>query len=470
MIPKGLEQIAIALQNLPEEFVYCPVRGRWLSAKEFRQDIESARTPFKGAQKELAILAIENSYEFLVLFFALLLERQTIMLSGMKTLSELSYLISEYRPKYVFHKSVSPDNEQDVGNLFIGDVLMKEFPLSEISIKDSLCDVLLGTSGSTGSPKFVQLRIDNLVANAKSISKALDIQPSDRAITCLPTSYSFGLSILTSYIFSSASLVIWSKGILDPEFWNLMKREKVTSLSGVPYTYQMLKRMGLSKMDLPDLKVLTQAGGRLAENLVKEFHEISLAKDMRFYVMYGQTEATARITCLPFDKLTEKSGSVGKAIPGGQIKIIHFENENEGEVVYEGPNVMLGYAESRTDLLSGDVAKGVLHTGDIGYLDPDGFLYITGRLKRIAKVAGIRISLDEVEKMAGDVGPVAAASSDEKIVLFHHNPDDTIIANCIDNLSKIMKLHRSLFKAQRIDNFPINNNGKIDYIALGKML
>lgn len=467
------EVLEEALRRLPDNFVYCANRGRWISGEEFLTDVQVFRRTCQSLRKDLVLLMLENSYEFLVSYVSFLLEEFPILLSGKKTWDEVNPILSAYSPGYVLIK----DGIDKAGSAYAsmetpweGVLLYNAKVPSQIDVAGGT-SLLLGTSGSTGSPKFVRLSLHNIISNAQSIVQSLDIMPTDRAITCLPTSYSFGLSIINSYILAGGSLVLWDKGIMDPEFWTLMREQKVTSFSGVPYSYQMVRRLGFEKMELPDLRVLTQAGGKLTPPLVREFADISKNKNLKFYIMYGQTEASARMTYLPAEMLEQKIGSVGKAIPGGDLSVVDMDPETgHGEIMYSGPNVMLGYAEERSDLLKENEQKGVLRTGDLGYLDPDGYLFITGRKKRIAKVTGLRISLDEVESLVANLGAVAAVSSDEKIIIYHSSIDEKSISSQHDELVRMMKLHKSLVQFRFVTELPTSSNGKTDYQALMRLL
>lgn len=462
-----------SLLNIPDKFVFCSYRSRWIEKDEFLKDLEYFRSLCRPLPRDLVVLGIENTYEFLVTYLSFLLEDFCVLLSGRKSWNELENIISSYAPGYIVLDS---DNSPTSGYCLVKSSFerirfLKNESFHPLKIVNTPTSLLLGTSGSTGSPKFVRLSLDNVLANAQSIAESLNIQPEHRAATCLPTSYSFGLSIVNSYIVSGAALVLWDRGILEQDFWSLMVEQKVTSFSGVPYSYQMLRRLGFAKMNLPNLKVMTQAGGKLGLPLVKEFAEVSAAKGIKFYIMYGQTEATARMTCLPAEKLLEKIGSAGKAIPRGALSVLDADPESGvGEIVYSGPNVMLGYATQREDLVRGDELQGMLPTGDIGYVDNEGFLFITGRKKRIAKITGLRVSLDEVESLVASLGSVAAVSQDERIVVYHSSEDQNTISAEHEELAKKMKLHKSLVQFRFLKELPTNSNGKIDYQTLMGLL
>lgn len=335
--------------------------------------------------------------------------------------------------------------------------------------------VLLATSGSTGSPKLVRLSRTAIATNATSIVEALGIDEEEIAPTSLPFFYSYGMSVLHSHLLAGASVLVEASGLLERPFWNALAAHGATSLAGVPYQYEMLRRLGFDPTRYPRLRTLTQAGGRLRTALVEEFHRRMAAVDGRLYVMYGQTEAGPRITTLPAHRLGDKLGSVGPAVPGGQLSVRPDEGEETatpgvtGEVIYRGANVMMGYAESAADLARGDELGGVLATGDLGQLDDDGYLYLSGRLKRIGKVFGVRLNLDEVEQMLRHRGPLAAVGGDDRMVVFAEGADAGMRRAIAGELAERLKLHRSGFDVRAIDALPLLPTGKIDYRALEKL-
>ncbi|MEV4110820.1 AMP-binding protein [Nonomuraea sp. NPDC049695] len=316
--------------------------------------------------------------------------------------------------------------------------------------------VLLATSGSTGNPKLVRLSRQAVQANAAAIAAALSITPDEIAPTSLPLHYSYGLSVLNSHLAAGATVMLTEAGLLERSFWTHLDAHRCTSLAAVPYQYEMLRRLRYERSEHPTLATLTQAGGRLSPELVTEF----AGKADRFFVMYGQTEATARIAVLPPDRLADKPGSAGAAIPGGRLTV------DEGEIVYHGPNVMMGYAETAADLARGDDLGGVLRTGDLGRLDAEGFLYITGRLKRIAKVFGVRVNLDDVERLLRGPVPVAATSGDDRVTVWAEGLDAAGCAGLARRLGVELRVHWSGFDVRGIDSLPLLSTGKVDYRAL----
>jgi acyl-CoA synthetase (AMP-forming)/AMP-acid ligase II len=331
--------------------------------------------------------------------------------------------------------------------------------------------LLLPTSGSTGSPKLVRLSAAALEANAAAIAQGLGLTPADRAITSLPLFYAYGLSVLSSHLWAGASVVLSAASAMERNFWDALRDHQCSSFAGVPYTYQMLQRLGFDKLDLPSLRVLTQAGGRLEPRLVQRFHEQMAARGGRFFVMYGQTEAVARIAILPAERLPEKLGAVGCAVPGGELRIDEQaappgSPTGVGEVVYRGPNVMWGYAESASDLARGDELGGELRTGDLGYLDADGVLFITGRSKRMGKLFGVRVNLDDIESMVREHGPAAVLDGGDRLLLFCAFGDPEALAALQRELAARLRVHRSGLELRRIDELPLLASGKVDYQRL----
>ncbi|MGW4061788.1 AMP-binding protein [Amycolatopsis sp. NPDC004747] len=336
--------------------------------------------------------------------------------------------------------------------------------------------VLLPTSGSTGNPKLVRLSRQAIVSNAEAIAQVLHIDADEVAPTCLPLHYSYGLSVLNSHLVRDATVVIEPSGVLGRGFWDAVNTYGVTSLAGVPYHYEMLRRLKFDPAKYPTLRTLTQAGGKLRDELIAEFNEKMLAVGGRMYVMYGQTEASPRMTTVPAERLAEKLGSAGPALPGGKFSVRRDDGSETthpkivGEVVYRGPNVMMGYADDESGLAKGDEHGGVLATGDLGYLDEEGYLFITGRLKRIGKVFGNRVSLDDLEQAvrtaAVGIDVVAAVAGGDKVVLFAEGADKEICKDASRALSERLHLHVSGFDVRPIDTVPLLASGKIDYRTL----
>ena len=263
--------------------------------------------------------------------------------------------------------------------------------------------LLLSTSGSTGSPKLVRHSYKNIEANAQNVATFFEITKDDRALAILPMHYTMGLSVISSHLYAGATILLTNKSLMDMSLWPFIINKKATSFTGVPYSYEILYKLRFFKMNLPDLKIITQGGGKLSPELFQTCAEYAKSTGKKFIATYGQTEGTARMAYLPPEMATLKTGSIGKAIPNGELSIIDDDgnvvkgNDVTGQMVYKGSNVTLGYAICGEDLIKGDENEGVLYTGDIVRRDSDGFYYIIGRMRRFLKIFGLRVGLDEIE-------------------------------------------------------------------------
>ena len=278
--------------------------------------------------------------------------------------------------------------------------------------------LLLSTSGSTGSSKLVRLSGENLQSNAEAIAQSLQLRSDDLAITSLPLHYCYGLSILHSHLAVGAGIVLSDAQASDEAFWRAITQYGVTTVAGVPHSFAMMMRAGLAQRTLPTVRRFTAAGGRLAPDQVGELKAVGARAGWDLYVMYGQTEATARMSVLQPAELDEAADSVGPAVAGGAFEIDLGVPEaaglapGVGEVVYRGPNVMLGYATSRWDLAGGRSVD-ALRTGDLGYLDEAGRLHIVGRRSGFVKIVGKRIDLAGLEAIAGALAAAVCVVGDD---------------------------------------------------------
>ncbi len=330
--------------------------------------------------------------------------------------------------------------------------------------------LLLTTSGSTGSPKLVRQSYKNIKVNTESIIKFLKINENERAITTLPMTYTYGLSVINTHLYSGASIILTEKGLMQEEFWKQLKENNATSLAGVPYTYEMLERLKFFRMNLPSINYLTQSGGKLPFELHKNFSRWAKDNNKKFIVMYGMTEATARIAYLPNEKSQEKYGSIGISIPGGRLSLIDDDNNEittpntRGEIVYKGDNVTLGYAQKGEDLIKGDERFSILKTGDIGTFDEDGYFYIVGRKKRFLKIFGNRVNLDETENIIKSYFKniqCACCGVDDEMHIYITN--SLLKEEVLSYLSQKTGLNKSAFKIFIINEIPKNEAGKIMY-------
>ena len=262
---------------------------------------------------------------------------------------------------------------------------------------------IIFTSGSTGKPKGVMITHQNIISNTDSIVEYLELKQNDIILVVLPFYYCFGLSLLHTHLKVGGSIVLNNSFIFLGTVISDLKTYKCTGFSGVPSHYQMLlkKSKTFKETDFSDLRYITQAGGKLHNVFIEEF--VKTFPSIKFYVMYGQTEATARLSYLPPDLVIEKLGSIGKAIPGVILRIID-ELGNElpvgevGEIIAHGGNIMLGYYKD-PETTKNALKDGWLHTGDLAKKDEDGFIFVVAREKEIIKVGGKRVSPKEIEEV-----------------------------------------------------------------------
>lgn len=326
--------------------------------------------------------------------------------------------------------------------------------------------LLLPTSGSTGTPKTVRLSRQNVLANARSIAAALDVRPTDRAALTLPLHYCYGLSVLTSNLLAGAAVWLPGRSVADPGFVDAAAAVGATSLHAVPHTLELLERSGFADRTLPGLRYVTQAGGRLGPDAVRRWAGRGVRAGWRFVVMYGQTEATARMAVLPAHLLPAAAGTVGLPVPGGHLEVRDPGPDGTGELVYRGPNVMLGYATGPADLARGrDITE--LATGDLGRVRPDGLVEVTGRRDRLVKPFGVRVDLDELGRHLSRPGaPVAVAGSAAGLVLAVQGADpDRVRAAAVARTG----LPAAHLRAVAVAELPRTATGKPDHVAVAAL-
>ena len=426
--------------------------GLQASVDEFAEQLPSGKT--------LGFVLSRNCVPTVVAYLAALQRRSAVCLLNADLDAELlGRLVERYSPHWLFAPGdvVRPLPNYSARATKDGRFLHKHM---EAGIHPDLA-LLLPTSGTTGSPKLVRLSYTALQANAAAIAEYLAITPSERAITSLPLHYSYGLSVLNSHLQAGARTLLSDAPIVQAPFWALFRSEGATSLAGVPYVYETLRKLRFERMSLPSLRTLTQAGGRLANEHIEFFQATAMRNQQRFFVMYGQTEATARMSYVPPEVLANKIGSIGRPIPGGR-----FSLGDDGELIYEGPNVMMGYAESPADLAAGDTQGGRLFTGDLARPDQDGFFSLIGRKKRFLKLFGLRVNLEEVESelQSRFKVPVACYGSDDRLQIALEGwsaPEDVL-----QFLQERYQLNSSAIQVRGDVRLPRQASGKVDYPRL----
>ena len=407
-------------------------------------------------QRALCFMLVENNVNCLSWVMASLLSRTLVPLIINKKTDETLYLnlFETYKPAYIWQNGILSRTENEV------------IPLYE------RLSHLLPTSGSTGSPKLVRHCYDNIEAAGLNISSFFELKKTDRPLMVLPLYYTMGLSIVFSHFKVGATVLITGRNMTDPIFWKFIKEEHATSFTGVPYSFQILNLMRFFRMDLPDLELLTQGGGKMERNLNLKFAEYCRDNGKRWIATYGQSECTARMAYLPAKWAVEKVGSIGIAVPNGELTLVDDEGNSitsphtEGEMCYRGRNVTLGYARQHTDLEQGDERHGFIRTGDLAYFDEDGCYYIVGRKGRFIKLFGMRVGLDECEQIiASDCQTESACvGTDEKMIVYI--TDNSRAQAVKDALVDKTHIVATSFEIRVIAEIPKNEAGKKLYSKL----
>lgn len=375
-------------------------------------------------------------------------------------------LLETYRPQYI----VAPGED---GILSYDGYSVSQQMNESCELHPDLSH-LLPTSGSTGSPKLVRHKYENIEAAGLNISTFFRLTPDDRAFMVLPLYYTMGLSMVFSHFKVGATILITDLKMTDPGFWKFLKEKEATSFTGVPFSYEVLDKLRFTRMKLPHLTLLTQGGGKMPAELNLKFAEYCRDNGKRWIATYGQSEGTARMAWLPEEFALSKMGSIGIAVPNGELSLrdtegnVITESPATGEMCYRGRNVTMGYARGREDLASGDERHGFLPTGDIAYRDEDGFYYIKGRMGRFLKIFGNRIGLDECDHIlkSAVTCECATTGTDEKILVYLTDIGQSETA--LQALLKAIKVPASVIEIRHIDTLPKNDAGKILYTRLPK--
>lgn len=423
-----------------------------------------------GTARRLVLLVADNSLDSLVAYLAALSSGHPLLLAPADNPGALASLVTAYDPDVIVRPgpgglgsaagatSAGPFERPSTGPQ------LEEVRAETVHDLHPDLALLLSTSGSTGSPKLVRLSHSNLQSNAESIAEYLGITSDDRAMTSLPMYYCYGLSVINSHLLRGASLVLTSLSVVDECFWQLVRNRGATSFAAVPYTFELLDRAGFADRELPTLRYVTQAGGRLAPEAVTRYARLGRRNGWDLFVMYGQTEATARMAYLPPRLAEENAGTIGVPVPGGSFRIDPVPGMEDGELVYNGPNVMLGYARTPADLALGRVIQ-ELRTGDLARQHPNGLFEVVGRRSRFVKIVGLRIELGQVEKVLAGLGINAAcAGTDAQLVAaVEGTHDERMLAKA---LAQELGLPRTAVSVHAVQELPRLGTGKTDYPAI----
>lgn len=335
-------------------------------------------------------------------------------------------------------------------------------------INDKL-QFLMTTSGSTGSPKLVRYKKGNLEANAKNVAAAFGWTERERPVCDLGMQYTMGLNVINTHLYVGATVLLTMYNLLSGEFWDFIKTERATNFTGVPFSYDIFYRLHFERMDLPDLKTLSEGGGKLTNSRFMQLAEYAQRTGKRFIASFGTTETSARMACLPAELALTKTGSIGRAIPEGELFLVDENGEvltdlvAEGEMCYKGPNVTMGYAVCKDDLMKDDEFNGIYHTGDLAYRDKDGCYFVTGRLSRFLKLLSYRVSLDQCEQLIQQEFNIECACSGTDQCMNVYITDENKKAAVLDFIALKTNLYKSLFKIVVVDKILRNDSGKIQY-------
>jgi len=417
----------------------------------------------------LALLFVDNSAMSIAAYLGFLRAGHVVFLGDHRDPpSAQAAWVRQYQPEVVWGPTLQlpPDSEFEQCSFEDTTVLLHRGDgAGELHPELGL---LLATSGSTGDSKVARLSYNAVQANAVSIVEALVLDANERPVTSLHMSFAYGLSVINSHLACGASLACTNAGLQDDEFWYVIDEHACTSLAGVPFQYNLLRQLDYWRDPKPTIKTYTQAGGALAPEQ-QEFHQQNAKRaGARLVIMYGQTEATARITVVPPESLSSHLGSIGLPIPGGQLSIPEPDQATgEGELVYEGANVMLGYATSRQCLSKGDELGGELHTGDLARVDDDGYFWVVGRIKRIVKPFGIRVSLDHLEQVTAEwTGSNTAVVGNDDGVTVLVGGDEATATGLADHIARRIGLPETCVRVANVDEIPLDGRNKIDYAAV----
>jgi long-chain acyl-CoA synthetase len=439
-----------------------------LTYEQLYEAVERGADRLKSPHKKLALLRTSHDADCLVCYLALLAAGYAVWLWPGERLSTRDLaLIERYRPDAIIWGNCPELQVNEVEypdrQALSGCTLYLRHGAQEPIHPD--LGLLLPTSGSTGSPRLVRLSFDNVATNAAQIVKALSIDSAERWLCSLPFHYVFGLSVVNSALCAGATLVLGDKTVMQQGFWQLCKEHGVTSLPAVPSQLELMRQVGHDFDSIAPIRKIAAAGGAMTLPVHRWLAEKMAAHGVEIHSMYGMTEAAGRIAVLPPEEFATSPNCVGRAVAGGELRILA-----DGEIEYAGPNVMMGYADDRACLTLGDSLGGAIRTGDLGRLDESGRLYISGRRNRLCKLFGLRIDLDDVEALCGDIAPMAAVSNERAIYIFHTVTNSGTIATRLQQLSAHMRLPIVAFVARQIDSIPKTASGKTHYAGLVDLL
>ena len=416
-------------------------------------------------KKKLVFLISDNSIEFLICYVNFLNDNFLVILLNKRIeQNQIDKLIDIYKPSIICLKDSNKFffKNYQVNRKILRNIILERKKEGAYKI-NNLNKLLISTSGTTGSSKFVRLSISNLNYNSLAISNFLNIKKNHVTVTTLPPDYTLGLSVINTHLRKGSSIVLSDYSFLEKKFWNLISNKKITSFTSVPISLDILKKIEFTKFNIDSIKYISQAGGAITNEMHKYMNKSCEKKRIKFYPMYGSTEATARISILDW-KFRNKIGSVGKPLLQTKVKLSE-DKKSSNRILFRGRNVSLGYAKNLNDLKKGDTNKGQILMDDIGKIDRDGFLFILGKNSRFIKLHGLRINLDEIQDLLSSINfPSKCVFKNNKLMIF-------ILKKKLVNKAEIfikknLKINHHHFKVIIIKSFPLNKNKKVDFKKL----
>ncbi len=433
------------------------------------------------SQNDNVILYMENSAEYIIAYFALLYIGAVIVpINISMNVENIEYIINDSNAKCIIGTGFRINFlKKNIKNWKFKTLEINAYKIPNINLEDinyyddSSVALILYTSGTTSTPKGVMLTHKNLESNTNSILDYLKLNEKDSVLEILSFGYSYGNSLLLTHVKAGAMLYISYDAIYPQKILQILENEKLTGFSTVgSYLNILLKQDNISKKSFENIKYMTFAGESTSYDDLKKLSE--LGSHLSLYVMYGQTEASARLSYLPPEMVIKKKGSCGIPINGVTIRIVDdngndVETRSTGELIVKGDNVMRGYYND-PEATKEKVIDGWLFTGDVAYLDEDGFIYIVGRKNDLIKNLGHRISPLEIEgqinKCENILESAVVESKDEfnniKIKAYVVLKDKNLgILNLNENLRRSLPAFKRPHIIEIIDDLPKTFNGKI---------
>ena len=434
-------------------------------------------------KKNLTFILCQNSIGSILAYISSVLNKDVpLFIDSEITKDHLSGLIERYKPKFIWvpNKNKFLPRLKKYKKIFtlLKYQLYKSKKNTNYKIDKNLC-ALASTSGSTGNPKYVRQTYKNIKSNIKSIVNYLKINNKSVTITTLPMSYTFGQSIINTHLVMGGKIILNNHSILQKNFWELLRQNKISYLYGIPYTFELLDKLEFFKKKKDFLKCIAQAGGKLSNELQKKILNFSIKNKNKFFIMYGQAEATTRISYVELNRNPDKIGSIGKSIFNGKLYLLNSKNKKvaqikkNGELIYKGPNVCSGYSKNYEDLNKKDEWKGLIYTGDLAQKDKDNFFYIVGRKKRFAKIYGKNINLDDIENRLSHKFKdlkIMVVSNDTFVFIFHNISKKNYIKKMQFFLKKNFSLNSSIYKFNYLKKIPKLKSGKKNYFEILKKI